>query len=81
MRVNIISIGNSKGIRIPKSILEQCSFNKEAEIVVKDNVLVIKPVKKPRRGWDRAFKMMHEKKEDKLLISDNIDTETIRWEW
>jgi antitoxin MazE len=82
MKVNIVSIGNSKGIRIPKSILDQCNFNKEADLEVEHNKLVIKPVKKKNReGWDNAFKLMHERKEDVLLLDDSLDIEIKNWEW
>ena len=82
MKVNIVSIGNSKGIRIPKSILDQCNFNKEADLKVEHNKLVIKPVKKKiREGWDNAFKLMHERKEDVLLLDDSLDIEMKNWEW
>ena len=82
MKVNIVSIGNSKGIRIPKSILDQCDFNREAELEVQNNKLVIKPVKrKVREGWDRAFKLMHERKEDVLAVNDSLDLEMENWEW
>ena len=82
MKVNIISIGNSKGIRIPKSILDQCDFNKEAVLEVEHNKLVIKPVKKNiREGWHNAFKLLHERKEDALLLVDSLDIEMKNWEW
>lgn len=81
MKVGIISVGNSKGIRIPKAILEQCRFNKEAEMEVQGNVLLIKPVKKVREGWDKAFQLMHERKEDSLVINDSLDMEMENWEW
>jgi antitoxin MazE len=82
MKVNIVSIGNSKGIRIPKSILDQCNFNKEADLEVEHNKLVIKPVKKKiREGWGNAFKLMHERKEDVLLLDDSLDIEMKNWEW
>ncbi|MGD0886972.1 MAG: AbrB/MazE/SpoVT family DNA-binding domain-containing protein [Thermodesulfovibrionales bacterium] len=82
MKVNIVSIGNSKGIRIPKSILEQCNFNKEADLEVENNKLVIKPVKKKiRDGWDSALRLMHECKEDALLVDDSLDSEMKSWEW
>lgn len=81
MRLNIVSIGNSKGVRIPKAILEQCSFNKEVEIEVQNNHLIIKPVRKIREGWDKAFKLMHDRKEDELLINDAVDLEPSNWEW
>ena len=82
MKVNIVSIGNSKGVRIPKSILEQCNFNNEAELEVENNKIVIKPLKKKiRQGWDKAFKAMHERKEDVLLLDDSLDIEKKNWEW
>ncbi len=80
MKVNIVSIGNSKGIRIPKSVLDQCNFNNEAELEVENNKIVIKPVrKKSREGWDKAFKLMHERKEDILLLDDSLDIEMKNW--
>jgi len=82
MKVNIVSIGNSKGIRIPKSIWDQCNFNKEADLEVENNKLVIKPVKKKiRDGWVSAFRLMHERKEDVLLLDDSLDSEMKNWEW
>jgi antitoxin MazE len=82
MKVNIVSIGNSKGVRIPKSILEQCNFNNEAELEVENNKIVIKPLKKKiRQGWDKAFKAMHERNEDVLLLDDSLDIEMKNWEW
>lgn len=81
MKVGIISIGNSKGIRIPKAILEQCRFNKEAEMEIQGNVLLIKPAQKVREGWDKSFQLMHERKEDALVINDSLDMEMENWEW
>jgi antitoxin MazE len=81
VKVNIISIGNSKGIRIPKILLEQVHLNKEADLVVEGAKLVIRPVKKAREGWAKAFKSMHAKKEDTLLIEDSLDLEVKNWEW
>lgn len=81
MKVNIISIGNSKGIRIPKILLDQLHLNKEADLAVEGSKLVIRPVKKVREGWDKAFKSMHAKKEDTLLIEDSLDLEMRDWVW
>ena len=81
MKVNIVSIGNSKGIRIPKALLEQVHLNKEADLVVEGTKLVIRPIKEARAGWNQDFKSMHAKQEDALLIDDSIDTEIKNWEW
>ena len=52
----LISIGNSKGVRIPKAIIEQAKLNdKELEFKVLDDGLLIKPVTQPRQGWKEKF--------------------------
>jgi antitoxin MazE len=82
MKATIIPIGNSKGLRIPKAILEQCNISEEVSLEVKGDSIIIKPnKKKPRKDWDKYFKMMKEKEEDKLLINEKIDLETENWEW
>ena len=82
MKAVIIPIGNSKGIRIPKTILEQCNISKDVSLEVKGNSIIIKPVKsKPRKNWDRYFAGMNEKKEDKLMIDDQTDLDMDGWEW
>lgn len=54
--IDIIKIGNSKGIRIPKAILEQCGFNGKVAMQVKgDEIILTKPTRKPREGWAEAI--------------------------
>jgi len=78
MKATIIPIGNSKGIRIPKAIF----ISKQVSLEIKGNSIIIKPIKnKPRKDWDKYFKMMHDKKEDRLMINDQIDLEMEDWEW
>ncbi len=82
MKASIIPIGNSKGIRIPKVLLEQCHIGNIVDLEVKRKSIVIKPIKqKPRKNWDQAFQKMHENKEDQLIIDDNIDLDMEDWEW
>ena len=82
MEVPIINIGNSKGIILSKTILERYGFADKIEIVMEENHLEIKPVKPPRQGWDEAFKEMHERGDDQLLIDDILDDDLIEpWEW
>ncbi len=82
MRANIIKIGNSQGIRIPKTVLQQCDIQKEVDIEIKGNLIILKPLhKKAREGWSEAFKQMKKNKDDKLLIDDNIDLQMENWKW
>jgi len=82
VKTNIVRIGNSKGIRLPKSILEQCRLKDSVEIEVEGNVLTIRPVHVPRSGWSEAFSGMSQHKDDKLLDEDTVlATEWDRSEW
>ncbi len=82
MKTIIVPIGNSKGIRIPKLILEECHIRKNVILEVKGGGIVIKPVKEePRKCWDQDFERMHENKDDQLIIDDNIDLDMEGWEW
>lgn len=42
MRVQIVEIGNSKGIRIPQAILKQVSFTEEVEMEVADGKITLR---------------------------------------
>lgn len=41
MRIPIINIGNSKGIRIPKAILKQVSFSGEIDLKIENGSIVL----------------------------------------
>lgn len=82
MKTSLISIGNTKGIKLYKELLERCHIDNEVDIEVQNNSIIIKPIKKkPRAGWETAFKKMHLEGEDKLVIPDTIDLEMRNWEW
>ena len=57
MKTRIVRIGNSRGIRIPKPLIEQTGLGDEVEIVVWGNALVISPATRPRAGWAEAFRL------------------------
>ncbi|MGB3225283.1 MAG: AbrB/MazE/SpoVT family DNA-binding domain-containing protein [Desulforhopalus sp.] len=82
MKASIIKIGNSQGVRIPKPILDQCGFNKEVELEVINQKLIIKAAKSPRKNWEASFKKMAENKDDQLLDSSmSTEWENEDWEW
>jgi len=82
MKANIIRIGNSQGIRIPKVLLEQTRLGKEVELEVEDQKIVIQPIARSRQGWDQKFKLMAENKEDGLIEEDlQIENQFDRGEW
>jgi antitoxin MazE len=82
MKASIVPIGNSRGIRIPKAVLEQCRMEKEVEMEVQDGKIILMPAKGvPREGWDDAFASMNRRGEDRLLIPDKMELDSGEWEW
>lgn len=67
MKARIIKIGNSKGVRIPKVLLEQSNLAEEVEIEAHDGQILIRQPSSPRRGWAEQFRKMAERCDDKLL--------------
>ena len=84
MKSQIIQIGNSQGIRIPKLYLQQTGLQEEVELDVKDREIVIRPVGHPRQGWTEAFRLMVEHGDDQLLdkVSFNPSSwDEAEWQW
>jgi len=75
MKISIIKIGNSKGIRLPKTILQKYNIEDAVEVVLEEDCILLKPVQKSRAGWADAFKKMHENGYDELLIDDVFEDE------
>ncbi|MDR3336026.1 MAG: AbrB/MazE/SpoVT family DNA-binding domain-containing protein [Treponema sp.] len=81
MLVSVVPIGNSKGIRIPKSIINEFNIEDKLELQIHNDEIILKPiVKKPRQGWEDAFKKMHKNSDDILLLPDSIEND-FNWEW
>ena len=55
MKIPLIPIGNSRGVRLPKVVLEQCGFSDAAEMTVDKGRIVLKPASSVRHGWAEAF--------------------------
>jgi antitoxin MazE len=82
IRTRIIKIGNSQGIRIPKTLLEQSGIQTEVEISVDGDHLTIRPLQQLRTGWEQAFAAMAAQQDDVLLDEANpTDWEQDEWEW
>jgi antitoxin MazE len=82
MLVSVIPIGNSKGIRLPKAILEQLGIQDKLDLEIEEKQIVLKPVnRKPRDGWDILMRRMGEAEEDKLVLPELDEKGTFEWEW
>ena len=67
VKTRIVKIGNSRGLRIPKTILEQLNLRNEVELEIQKNELVIRPAVAPRQNWEEQFKLMAQQRNDELL--------------
>jgi len=84
MRARIVKIGNSQGVRIPKPLIEETGLDGEVELSVRNNCLVISPVRQPREGWSQAFESMAARGDDSLLDGDEMgpsEWDDDQWEW
>jgi antitoxin MazE len=83
MKAKIVRIGNSRGLRIPKPLLEQTGLSGEVEIQVKDQSLVISALARRRSDWEPAFDAMAERGDDALLDELPITSpwDEAEWEW
>ncbi|MBK7957693.1 MAG: AbrB/MazE/SpoVT family DNA-binding domain-containing protein [Bacteroidetes bacterium] len=80
MEVSIISIGNSKGIRLSKAILDKYNFKKTIELILEKERIILKPKSATRKGWEKSFKKMHENQDDKSFMADVYKEENFE-EW
>lgn len=75
MEVSIIRIGNSKGIRLSKTILEKYNLKDKVDLTLDEDRIVIKAISSPRSGWEDSFKEMADNSDDRLLFNDVFDEE------
>lgn len=80
MEASIIKIGNSKGLRLSKTILEKYNISDKVDIILEKEGIFVKPIDAPRKDWAQSFEQMHAVGDDKLLINDSFDDENIE-EW
>ena len=80
MEIQVVKIGNSKGIRLSKTLLERYNIRDKLEIIFEKGYLILKPVSKPRSGWEEAFREMHDNEDDQLLFDDLFQDENLE-EW
>jgi antitoxin MazE len=76
----IVRIGNSRGIRIPKLLLDQARLPDEVELRAEPGRLIVRGRRRPRAGWAEAARAMHERRHDELLDAPTM-TRFDRDEW
>lgn len=80
MELSVIQIGNSKGFRLSKTLIEKYNIKDKVELILEKGYLILKPIESPRKGWEEAFKQMNENEDDQLLFNDVFENENLE-EW
>jgi antitoxin MazE len=81
-KTRIVRIGNSRGIRVPRALLEQADLPEDVELLAQPGRLIVRAVRRARAGWAEAARAMHDRGEDALLdapVSTRFDQD--EWTW
>jgi antitoxin MazE len=91
-KTKIIRIGNSQGVRIPRSLLEQAGvienergdvLGQEVELKVEEEGILIRLVRQARAGWEEQFREMAERGDDAMLedVPQGSSWDEKEWVW
>lgn len=81
MRLELVCVGNSKGVRLPKAVLAQCGFTGSADLEIKDGAIILRPVREPRRSWAEAAKALAATQENRLFDDAPNAFDDAEWTW
>jgi len=85
VRTRLVPIGNSRGIRIPRALIDQCGLTDEIELEPRHGQLIVRSPSSTRSGWEAAFQKMTENSDDELLDADAAsrptEWERTQWKW
>ncbi len=84
LRTRIIKIGNSQGVRIPRTLLDQAQLPEDVEMEATAQQIVIRPALRVRQGWEEQFQRMAALGDDVLLDGAPASLslwDAEEWEW
>lgn len=58
MKARIVRIGNSRGVRLPKPLIEQAGLGEAVELRVQEGAILIQSTTEPRAGWAEAARRL-----------------------
>lgn len=82
MKGRLVRIGNSRGLRLPRPLIEEAGFKDEVEVTLRDGALIITSADHPRAGWETAVHLLLERRES-CLIDKTVPTcfDDEDWAW
>jgi antitoxin MazE len=82
MKARLVRIGHSRGVRLPKVLIEEAGLTGDVDLQVRDGRIIISPARLPREGWAEAAAALGAASEGGLLdapTSTRFDRE--EWKW
>jgi antitoxin MazE len=82
MRARIVRVGNSRGVRLPKPLLELAGLPDEVDIHAEPGRIIIESAHRRRSGWAEAARAMAEHGDDAMLdepTPTEFDAEECTW--
>jgi antitoxin MazE len=81
-KTRIVRIGNSRGIRVPKLLLDQAALPDDVELRAEPGRIVVSAASRPRAGWAAKARAMHERGDDVLLDDSTLTRfDLADWRW
>lgn len=84
IRTRLIKIGNSRGIRLPRALIEQAGLEQDVEVEAREGQLIVRVPLHLRAGWDEEFRAMSEQGDDLLLDAEAASLtqwDETEWQW
>jgi len=84
MTIKLIKIGSSRGVRLPKKLIEKFNFGDELEMEIRKDGLLLKKSSNPRRGW---YQNIHKELKNEGFTEDLIpgsfknEFDESDWQW
>jgi antitoxin MazE len=82
MHTKIVQIGTSKGVRLPKYLLEKYHLTDDVNIEdTEEGILITPSDHEARSGWKANFKKAAKENTDISIELPKSDWDNTEWEW
>ncbi len=82
MKAKLVKIGNSRGVRLPKPLIEEAGLSDDVDLRVHDGAIVISRLNELREGWSEAAANLASRGEDGLIDAPTLTRfDEEEWEW
>ena len=77
MQLNIVKVGNSRGLRFPKAVLDEYQIGETVELKLKDGFIELRPTKDVRKDWKSKLAELSTDPNEEERIPDVFEDEEL----